>query len=139
MQDVKLLFTEKESFAPLFDNGSSLVRELTEQRIETLLKNEKELSSYIIKGKAEIHWNGNKLSHFQLLEKLLHTDYRRIILQYVERTKRSFNADGIQKIVQTIDELLPQSHNNYRLPSRRKELITKLITLRAQKLFEYFP
>ncbi|HRO42226.1 MAG TPA: hypothetical protein PL009_05295 [Flavipsychrobacter sp.] len=135
--DAKLLLSNKERFAPLFDNGSSLGRELTEQRVDGLLRNENELSSYIIKGKAEIHWNEKKLFHFQLLEKMLETSYREILLEYIERTRNHFNADTLQQIVRNVDESLPRSHEGYSLPLKRKELITKLLTLRAQKLFEY--
>ena len=45
-----------------------------------------------------------------------------------------FSSDLIVNIVGEIDQAVPDEWSAYKLPQNRKELITKLVTLRAQKL-----
>ena len=49
--------------APIYDNGSSLGRELNEEKVALLLNNVMQLERYIDKGTSEIHWEDAKISH----------------------------------------------------------------------------
>jgi len=58
------------SFAPAFDNGTSLGHELTISRIETLLKNNAEMDAYIWRGTHHLRWretDEKKMNHGELL------------------------------------------------------------------------
>lgn len=131
------LVTGKEAFAPLFDNGSSLGRELNDERVNEYLGNEEKLRSYIQKGKSEVHWEIQKISHYALLERLLNTVHGSLVLRCIARIKQLFDPGWVRETIFAVDKLLPDTHNGYRLPESRKELIVKLITLRVQKLFEF--
>jgi hypothetical protein len=72
---IKLSTNRKVRFSPIYDSGCCLGRELTEDKIEQLHKNEQQLLKYINNGKAEIHWIGKKIPHFQLLKSLINNDY----------------------------------------------------------------
>jgi hypothetical protein len=67
----RLLFPKETRFAPIYDSGCSFGRELDDDRIVQLLNNEKEIHKYIAKGLAEIHWQGNKINHFELIQNLI--------------------------------------------------------------------
>jgi hypothetical protein len=62
-----------------------------------------------------------------------------LILKMIEVRKAghfltSFDLDKCQRIIQKIDDCVPENWNTYRLPQSRKDLICKLVTLRAEKL-----
>lgn len=135
IQDARLYEGTNKRFAPLYDNGSSLGRELEEEAVLRLLNNPPELDRYLTRGKSEIHWNERKLSHFELLSELLKTRHRELVLQVIQKVRVHFNKDKIRELVESVDDELPASHNVYSLPGNRKKLITEMISLRCQKLF----
>jgi hypothetical protein len=124
-----------QKMAPIYDNGSSLGRELTDDRVAELINDDTKLLKYIDNGPCELHWNGEKLSHFNFIQKLLASSY----IQNVERAGLFLNkwSDScIEDIVAHIDDCLPADQAQYRIPKNRKELMIKLLTLRAKKLKE---
>ena len=76
--DIFLSVRNPKSLAPIYDNGSSLGRELSEERVAQLLDDEAQFNRYIDRGKAEIHWKDGKISHFDLIRHLLKSSYRTI-------------------------------------------------------------
>lgn len=64
------IWNRNVKFAPIYDNGSSLARECTEDKVRALLQNRSELDAFILRGKAEIRWQADKLRHFDLVEQL---------------------------------------------------------------------
>jgi hypothetical protein len=132
-EQIRLQAINLERVAPVYDNGSSLARELNEDRIDQLLRNEHLLQKYIEGGLSELHWNNKKLSHFNLVGELLNSSY----IEEVRKAGHfltSFDLDKCQRIIQKIDDCVPENWNTYRLPQSRKDLICKLVTLRAEKL-----
>ncbi len=57
-------------FAPIYDNGSSLARECTSEKIISMLKNNIEFEAYLHGGKSEIHWEQQKIKHIELIRKV---------------------------------------------------------------------
>lgn len=133
---VKLYYLNVEKFSPIYDNGSSLGRELELDKIERMLKNEKEFKAYIRRGTSEIHWKGEKISHFELIERLLNSSYCEIVTRIVARVVEKFDDAKIEQIVNEIDTLVPKDLLHYQLPLSRKHLIIKMILLRFEKLRE---
>jgi len=132
-EQMKLYFTKIKGMAPMYDNGSSLGRELSDERVEELLANEQALNRYVENGKCEVHWDNKKLTHFQFIENLLKSSY----LQQVQQAGafiRAWDDEQIKQIVNTIDEKVPADWHSYCIPENRKRLITKLLLLRSQKL-----
>lgn len=122
--------------APIYDNGSSLGRELSEERVKQLLQDEQQLRKYIEKGTSEIHWNNQKLGHFELIRELLKTPYREIVMEIGKRVACDIKETNISLIVSEIDNLVPETHAHYKLPNDRKQLIVDIISLRIGKLQE---
>jgi hypothetical protein len=119
--------------APIFDSGSSLARELTDEKIDLLLSNQSELNKYIENGKAELHWNGKKITHFGLIQELLNSSHRDEVLKAADFLKKWHN-DLIIKILENAEKQIPEKWKSYSIPHNRKALIIKLITLRWEKL-----
>lgn len=109
-----------EKMAPIYDNGSSLGRELTDDRVSELIADEAKLLKYIDNGPCELHWNGEKLSHFNFIHKLLASSY---IQQKVKRAGLFLNkwSDScIAHIISSIDNSLPEYLAQYRIPKTAK-------------------
>lgn len=134
LQKLKLKSFKKSRFAPIYDNGSSCARELNDEKVIELLNNEEELMRYIFRGMSEIHWNERKISHFDLIRNLFKTDYKKQVIDIINSIKAKFNIEAIQDIINNIDNNLP-ADCEYLLPTTRKELIIKLITLRLTTIF----
>ncbi len=119
--------------APIFDSGSSMARELTDGRIDLLLSSEKELNKYIENGKAELHWNGKKISHYNLIEDLLNSAYNEQVL-LAANFLQNWQQELITVILEDTCKVVPQQWIEYCIPNNRKMLIQKLIALRFQRL-----
>ncbi len=119
--------------APIFDSGSSMARELTDDRINLLLANENELKKYIENGKAELHWKGKKISHYNLIEELLNSSYLGEVAN-ASKFLQHWQNDLISTILASTENVVPVEWKDYCIPDNRKALIIKLITLRFYRL-----
>ena len=99
-------------FAPIYDSGSSLGRELTESKILELLKNEDELENYINKGMAELHWENLKISHFDLIEKIKLTKFN-ASLQNASQFLNNWESVNLNLIFDNITDSLPNDWKHY--------------------------
>ena len=124
------------TFAPIYDSGSSLGRELLTEKVELLLSSEEELKTYVLKGTSEIHWENKKVSHFQLIRNLLDSPHRENLKNIIARVIQKFNGPKIEQLIEAVDQEVPETHAGYRIPSSRKRLIYKIITLRFETLRE---
>lgn len=131
---VQLYMQQVKGFAPIYDSGSSLGRELSEEKIQTLLSDEKQFEAYLRRGSSEIHWENGKLNHFDLITKLLESSYSEIVCNTVKRIDEQFNEHSLKKIVMEVDDSVPENFKNYKLSEGRKRLIIKIITSRIQRL-----
>jgi hypothetical protein len=139
LQTARLMLPKQTRFAPIYDSGCSFGRELDDERIRLMLSNKQEILKYVEKGLAEIHWEGNKLSHFELVIKLLENEgLRDFVLDCLNRVTEKFDSKKIEQIVLNVDkEIIDLQDANF-LPKERKELVLKLLTLRLDKLREIY-
>lgn len=131
----RLLMHDGLRFAPIYDSGSSLGRELREDKILRMLKDKQELESYVNKGQSEIHWVKKKMRHLELV-KSLSNEYPYEISKAIEQIKTNFSPNDFENIVERIDKKVPITFKDDKIPNSRKELIVRLVSLRAQKLQE---
>lgn len=123
------------NFSPIYDSGSSLGRELTEENLNNLLQNDAQFEAYISRGKSEIHWEGGlKLTHFQLLDKLLESDYKTLVVNIIQSLQLKWNEETMKNIVFGIDKNLSEKYDFHIIPLNRKQLIYKILTSRFKKL-----
>jgi hypothetical protein len=98
---------DRLEIAPIYDSGSSLGRELNEDKVNEILLSDKKLDQYILNGKSEVHWLENKISHFELLEKLLNNpNYQTAIANSINRVIQLFSLDAITQIIEEVDNKL---------------------------------
>ena len=129
----KLINTKVAKTAPIYDSGSSLARELTNERVDVLLQNEDELKRYFENGKSELHWESKKLTHYELIKELLNSSYSEDVIN-AKKFLQKWDQDLIKDILTQIDVQVPKKWEDYRIPENRKKLILKLLTLRYDKL-----
>lgn len=129
-----IFYTEEKKFAPIYDSGSSLGRELVEDKVNLFLNADTELNRYIEKGTSEIHWNNKKVIHFELIKNLLQSAYKDAVINIISIVLKKFEVEKLVKIVQLINREVPDVLAYYKIPDNRKQLIIKMITLRLEKL-----
>ena len=130
----ELKLQKTKSLAPIFDNGSSLGRELDTAKIRIMLNDENAIISYVKKGLSEIHWHNQKLNHHDLVRELATSAHSEIVLNTIRRVADSFNRSSFEDLILSIDHLVPMGMENFKLPLDRKRLILKLVTLRIEQL-----
>ena len=131
---IKLYFQNVHSFSPIYDSGSSLGRELSMEKVAQMLTDKVQLDAYLRRGTSEVHWDGKKVNHFELIKNILQTSYAEMVIKRLRQLRRDFNGTKIEKIIYEVDDVVPETLAQYKLPEERKELIVKMITLRSQKL-----
>jgi hypothetical protein len=123
-------------FAPIYDSGSCLGRELLENKVDKMLKDKNMLAAYINRDRCEVRWDGNKkISHFELIGKIrtIHL-YKNIVETEIKRVGKAFNLSLIERIVRDIDKKLPDNLKQHKLSENRKLLIIKFVSLRIERL-----
>lgn len=123
------------NFSQIYDSGSCLGRELSDEKTEQMLMDKSLIDTYIRKGVSEIHWEGKKLNHFDLIRKVNNVQPE-MVRKTIQKVISNYNENKIQSIVNNIDLNLPKKLVSNKLPIERKELVIKLITLRIQNLIE---
>ena len=120
-------------FSPIYDSGSSLGREIDEEKIALFLANEKEVVKYIKKGRSEILWEGKRVTHFELL-KSIKIKRETWLKRTIEMVLEKWNEDAVRKIINEIDAEIPAQYAQNKLSLQRKELIFLLIKNRISIL-----
>lgn len=132
-EEFRLRIISLKRMAPIYDSGSSLARELTDERVRVLLQDEEQLVRYMERGNAEVHWSGKKKSHFTILEKILataHADMLRDAASFLHK----WDDEYVEQLVGLIDECIPEEHAEFKIPSDRKKMMVKLLTLRHRRV-----
>lgn len=135
LEDISLVIKSVLKMAPIYDSGSSLGRELSEERIVSLLNNENLLKQYITNGKSELHWGKKKVSHVNMIANLLSSAYLEQLLEaglFLDK----FDEQNITQFVSDLGSMVPTELQHYCLPFQRKKFIIKLLILRSQILKE---
>ncbi|MDB5014198.1 MAG: hypothetical protein JWQ25_2400 [Daejeonella sp.] len=119
-------------FSPIYDSGSSLAREHNDEKLEQMLRDKMQFEAYLDRGRAEIHWEGNKMNHFQLVNKILEKSER--ARSTINLFEKNYNQEAINEFINSIDNQLPADFDQYKLTNCRKEFLIKLITSRYQRI-----
>lgn len=139
LRTARLMLPKQTRFAPIYDSGCSFGRELDDKKVAQMLNNEQEIQKYIAKGLAEIHWKSKKISHFELVIKLIETEgLKDFVLDSLKRIIARFDSEKVEQIVLNVDKKLIDSGNSNFFPEERKELVLKLLTLRFNKLRDIY-
>ena len=93
------------------------------------------MEAFIRRGESEIHWEGEKLNHFELIKKI-NNQYPKIVNKIIKQVEDKYNFEHIRQIVLKIDDNVPQNITMNKLSQERKEFIIKIISLRFEKLKE---
>ena len=120
-------------FSQIYDSGSCLGRELDDQRVNQMLSDQTKLEAYVRRGVSEIHWEENKLNHFELINEV-NKIYPDVVTSTIIRTITNYSESKIKNCIDNIDLKLPDEYKGYKLPETRKKLMIKLIALRMQQL-----
>lgn len=126
------IITGDTRFSPIYDSGSSLAREHNDEKLAIILKENTQFDAYVNRGKSEIHWEGYKLSHFDLVKKLITESQK--ATDTIKMIESKFSEASIGNIINNIDQHVPLKFSGSKLSPIRKEFLTKLVTSRYKKL-----
>lgn len=125
------------AYSPIYDSGCCLGRELLDEKIQKLLKNEQMLTAHVKRGRSTVRWrNGKSPRHFDLLDKIVET-YKEDSHNILGVLRKKNNPLVIREIISEIDSKLPFDLRNFGLPEPRKELMISLINKRLEILESY--
>lgn len=126
-------------FSPLFDNGNCLAYNITEEKLDSFIEDNSKLEKYLFGDKAVSHlkWNGNPMSHIELINHISKT-YPEPVINTIKRIKELYNENIIKDVILNVDNGIIFANSNYVLSEKRKELIIKLITIRTNRLLQAF-
>lgn len=122
--------------SPLYDNGSSLGREISEKKVRS--QSDNDIDKYIDKGTPDIRVNPAEKTSFLDTIASLRDSYPNEMANILERLQQRYQKTTIELIVTEIDqepgiEQIPQEHL---LSKERKEFIIKIITKRIERIIE---
>lgn len=128
-------------FSPIYDNGSSLARELNENKIKELMDNDVQFESFLLNGYPDIRWenplNIKQLNHFDLV-KNVRQEYPEIVNEIIKRIKSNYSKQKLIEIVNTIDDNVPDTFADHKIPNYRKDFIVKYIDSRINKILNIY-
>jgi hypothetical protein len=132
-------FSTVATFSPFFDNGNCLAYNQIEKEVIELLRDSEKIEKYLFGPKAVSHvrWEGNSLTHLDLLSQIKQI-YPIVVLSTVQTVKEKFDRDKITSVINSIDNDVIFANPIYSLTQKRKELMTKLIVLRTERLLNSF-
>ncbi|MCD9856435.1 hypothetical protein LUD75_17060 [Epilithonimonas sp. JDS] len=130
---IRVNINNSTKFSPIYDSGCCLAREKTDEEIIKMNNDDLLIEKYVIKGKSEIHWEGNKINHFQLIQNLLPL-HQETIENRFKVIRNRYNIEKLKTLINKIDNSLPDFCYDYKLTKDRKEVIVKIVDLRIQKL-----
>jgi hypothetical protein len=120
------------AFAPIYDSGSSLGRELLPEKVKRMLRDKTEYKAYMMNGQSEIHWEGKRLKYSELIPRILeNTDYPDVAVKMGEKLAL-YDETKFHDAMANIDKDIPSNFASLRLPQERKELILRLVSSRVE-------
>jgi hypothetical protein len=123
----------KISFAPIYDSGSCLGREMDEERIVTFINNEQQIERYLKGGKSEIKWLDKNDSFFIFTEKIF-SEEKELVINCAKKIFDNLTTEKIQDIVENADNCIKNTNIDTLLSQNRKKLIIILLQRRLQNL-----
>ena len=137
---IKLIHDNTYEFAPFYDNGSSLGREIAEERLEDMLKdNSKSFERYFSNGYPDIRVAENKTTFNDTIIFLLE-HYPEECAHFISNHLNKYDKERFLSLVNNIDLALPPTgFENFRLSELRKQLIVKIIDSRITHIFDNIP
>jgi len=126
-------FLVNVEFSPIYDSGSSLGREISEELIQSYLENENKMKKYILKGKSEVRWEDSKINHFDLIKRISEK-YPTQVNKTINRVYEKYNKTTFHELIENIDEVIDCKYEKSKLSLPRKQLIVKLVELRIKLL-----
>lgn len=121
--------------APLYDNGSSLGREINEPRIKLMVQSSEELERYITKGNPDIKVREHKTTFLEAMECLC-DDYPEEMMGIITRLNKLYDKEQIVQLISLFDQVPELIHipQELRLSKERKQFITTVITERIERI-----
>lgn len=126
----KLLALIRHRFAPFYDNGSSLGRELPEERIEKMLTDDSIFERFFSKGNSDVIVGTEKTTFLETIDFLL-ANYPDECTHFISKHLSLYNKEDFFSLINNMDAMFPSTgFDDYRISNNRKLFIVKLIDAR---------
>lgn len=132
----KLIALIRHRFAPFYDNGSSLGRELSEERIAKLLEDDNLFDKFFCGGKSDIIVDSEKMTFLETIDYLLE-HYPDECSHFIAKHLSKYNKEHFCSLIDNMDMRYPASgFEDSRISNNRKAFIVKLVDARVNYIFE---
>lgn len=123
-------------FAPFYDNGSSLGRELSEERIVKMLNEPDAFDIYFSGGTSDIIVDDKKKSFLETIDALI-LHYQNECAHFVKNHLTKYNKEAFESLIYNMDALYPNNRfESSRISNNRKAFIIKLIDARINYIYQ---
>lgn len=125
----------RHRFAPFYDNGSSLGRELPEERIATMLNDEEAFQRFFENGTSDIIIGESKTSFLNTIDLLLE-NFPSESGHFISNHLSLYNKKEFSSLISNIDaNYPPEGFEQFRISNNRKAFIVKLVDARIQYIY----
>ena len=108
----------KYRLSPIFDNGSSLFPQLnTDEKIEAVLRNQKEIDLRIYKfPTSQVKYEGKKSSYYEIISSLAFEECNNALARIVKRV----DMDKIGKLIDSVENISERRKEFYKIILRER-------------------
>ena len=108
----------KYRLSPIFDNGSSLFPQLnTDEKIEAVLRNQKEIDLRIYKfPTSQVNYEGKKSSYYEIISSLAFEECNNALARIVKRV----DMDKIGKLIDSVENISERRKEFYKIILRER-------------------
>lgn len=135
----ELDYYQHSRLSPIYDNGTSLGHNLTEDGLTMHLRDEERMMRFAAGKKSQTHirWNGKKLKHDDLIANIYHSESESMA-RTLKKVIESHDENVLNEILEGVDRCYDQDNEVYKLTRIRQEFIVRLLTLRHHLLQRLF-
>ena len=129
----KLMSTQMHNeFSPLYDNGSSLGRELEDEKIDKILKKDDMFNGFMNRATSEVRKaDGRKFKQKEIVLEIKNCDPG-CLSRFQESLKTNYHKNVLFNIINNIDVNLPENLSKFSFPQNRKDFVYKIIDERIK-------
>ncbi len=132
----RLIAYSRHRFARFYDNGSSLGRELSEERLERMLDDENLFAKFFNNGKSDIIVADGKTTFLDTIDYLL-KNYSLGCSHFIDKHLNKYSEELFRNMIDDMDKYYPVSgFEESRISNNRKAFIVKLVSARINYIYD---
>lgn len=132
-------FWRESTVAPIYDSGSSLGREKSEDAIRQALKDSQQIDAYVKRYSPEVRWKeGPKTKYEEFIRNMIASPrYGKWTKDSIKRLVSAYDVERVHELIAHVDDSLPEECAAHRLTGERKQYVMALMDRRINQLKQF--